>query len=550
MKFSISVLLLLIVLAAAPVLADAVCPPKVVLSLARSGSACFGQERYQACYGNGSVESTFYTSKHADFAKPGDRIALSDLQQVHVQPLEGDISVATLYAQANLTDAEQRSVVFFLFGDAQLDNLVPPLPQMVVAARGALNIRRTPDDNGDIVKKMAVNETVIANGRSDDSNWLRVKVPNSNDLGWVSAKVVTADGNILTLAVVTVDSPVYRPFQIATLKTTSTALCSGALDSGLLLQTPNLFTPIEMSLNGVQMRLSGTFFIQAAGTLTVNVLDGQAELTVQGVTQFVPAGARAQIPLGADNTASAAPAVAEPYAVPVALPVNNLPYPVTVAAPLTQDALNQALANHAAIVEATPQPEATSVPDTTCRRIVKRTTTLWAGPGTYYEAINDLPPGTYVDPVLQTTDPDKRVWWQLRNSNWVRADAVEQTGECDDVPIATVITPPPDNNLPLETCESRNGPVRVGQQVRIHFTPPPFDGYEAAEYAQDVDPGFVTIDNETYYTYATEPIRLGTVEEKYIREFYIVWTAEAGTHRIVGKRLSYQLICNLTVPTG
>lgn len=554
MKFC-HVLVLMLFLIAAPVAAqDApVCPAQVMLALARSGSACFQLERNQACFGNGTVEGGFFATDHAAWSKPGDIVGVGALKAVRVKPIEKGISVATLFTQANLSDAEERRIVFMLFGDAVLENLVPPLPELVIAATGALNIRHTPETKGDIVNKIAINKALIANGRTEDGVWLRVKIPNTNDLGWVSRDVIRADGDINALAVVGIDTPVYRPFQVFNVKTTSNPLCDGKLDSGLLLQAPTV-ADTRLTMNGVDLRLASTLFVQVQGdSLVVNVLDGEAELSVNGAAEFVPAGARTHIPLDATTLmASDAPARAEPYANAdfVALPTGNLPYRLTIAAALTQEQIDQALAAHAAIVEATPEPEATQALDTGCKRIVKRTTTLWGGPGLFYEAVNQLAPGTPVDPVLQTTDADGEVWWQLRSSNWVQADVVEQSGECADIPVTDVIPAPSNNQLSLETCETSNGPLRVGQYVVIQFIPPPWDNYGEARDAVSIDPGRITIDNDLYYAYASEPSRLGTVGERYLRQFYIMWIATAGTHRIVGDRLHYTPICTVTVPVG
>ena len=39
-------------------------------------------------------------------------------------------------------------------------------------------------------------------------------------------------------------------------------------------------------------------------------------------------------------------------------------------------------------------------------------------------------------------------------------------------------------------------------------------------------------------------------DERYLRIFRANWTAEPGTYRVRGERLSYIAICYLTVPVG
>lgn len=537
------------------VYAQATCPPSVLLALARSGSACFDLEPNQACIGNGTVESQLFSTSQAElppFAAPGDKITAVALRDVHTQSIDEGISTAIIYTQANLTDAEERGVALFLFGDTRLQNQVEPLLEITAFAIGSLNIRQTPDDDAHIITTLAVNKAVIANGRSDDGRWLRVHIPNSNDLGWAALDVLNPEGNVLNLPVVALDTPVYRPFEVLTLTTASASACDGALPAGLLLQTPN-FTPVILQINGIQINLSGTFFMQAESKLTVYALDGEATLTLGAESVYLPAGTQGQSPLNSENIAQSLPSAVEPYELAAlsALPLNNLPSRAQIAAPLTVEQIAAKTAEHIAALTQAAQPVVVNpVADTTCRRVSKRDTTLWGGPGIFYEAVNEISAGTTLSPVLQTTDPNGAVWWQLRNSNWIQADQAIQTGECTEIPFTEVVAPPLTNHLSLETCETTNGPLRAGQSVEIEFIPPAWDNYGEARDAVTIDPGEITIGSQTYRPYASEPIRLGTVGERYIREFYITWTALPGTHRIVADRLHYTPICTVTVPVG
>jgi hypothetical protein len=526
-----------------------VCPPDVLLAFARSGSACFSLERNQVCIGNGTVESQLFpvTGQTPAFAQPGDILDATLLHELHTQIIEKGISEATIYTQANLTDAEQHSAALLLFGDASIENQVMPLPELAGFAKGALNIRRAPENNADIITSLAVNKAVIANGRTQAGDWLRIHVPNSNDLGWVSADVVNPEGNLLNLTVLDVDTPVFRPFQLFKVTTGETSFCGGALPSGLLFQSPNAAT-VEVTINGASVQLSGAVSLQAGSALTINVLNGEA--TIAGL--YVPAGAGAKIPLDEQGMAHGAPSAPEPYDLPAlqALPINNLPYRTEIAPPLTADEIVQKTAEHEAVsVEATTEPVAAV--DTTCKRLVRRDTTLWAGPGLFYEVVDDISAETPLIPVLQTADADGNTWWQLSSSSWIQADLVTQSGECQDIPVVVNAPPPEYNELSLETCESTNGPLRAGQEVEIYFIPPAFDNFGEARDALSIDPGRITIGSQTYYyIYASDPIRLGTNGERYIRRFYLYWTATPGTFRIVGDRLHYTPICTITVRVG
>jgi hypothetical protein len=181
------------------------------------------------------------------------------------------------------------------------------------------------------------------------------------------------------------------------------------------------------------------------------------------------------------------------------------------------------------------------------------TSTLWAGPADFYEAINEIGAGQPVSPVLQITDADGAVWWQLGNSNWIRAGEVRQSGECAEIPVTDFVPRQEYNTISLERCETQNGPLRVGQLVTLEFTPPAFENYYDANLALRVDPGEITIDERYQYVRASDPISIGTAgtdQERYVRVFSTTWTATGGAHRIISERLSYILSCDITVPYG
>jgi len=129
---------------------------------------------------------------------------------------------------------------------------------------------------------------------------------------------------------------------------------------------------------------------------------------------------------------------------------------------------------------------------------------------------------------------------------------VYQEGECPEIPVIEEVPPQPYNIYSMERCESLNGPLRVGQRVTIQFTPPAFESLAAAQQAQNIDPGRIEVDNRNLRVTATSPVRLGTVgyTDRYVRTFEAIWTAEGGNFRIASARLSYELVCEVTVPFG
>ena len=521
------------------------CPTNILLAFGRAGAICQDTADEQACLGNGTASATFQTEIDARFDTPGDFVDTNQLQQIHLASTN-TWDVALLHTRADLVTTEQRSVTLLLFGSVEVENLIPLTPEIMVSAIGTVLIRTAPENDADILAERGLRDTLMVNGRTADGDWLRLINPGTNKLAWISRSVATSEADFNILSIVDEDTPFFRPFQVFNLRTgINDAWCATAPQSGLLIQTPNPQLPVLLRINDVTLHIAATAFLQteADGTLTINVLDGGSEIEVGDVLHYVPAGARSRIPTGE------APGTPEPYDSTdlIGLPVNNLPTRVAIPEPLEQTEIDALVAAH---FEPEPGPEQ-GVPAETaasCRRVVGRDVNLWAGPGTFYEIINPITTGTRVYPALQTSDPDGGVWWQLHNGNWIQANAVISTGECNPVPVTDVVAPPATNYLSLETCETSNGPLRTGQRVTIDFVPPAFEGTEAARQAPRIDPGQITVDSQALHMQVSGPIEVA--EDRYVRTFFATWIADPGPHRIVGKRLSYMVICDMSVPVS
>jgi hypothetical protein len=527
--------ILLLILGVSPVLAQSVCPPDILLSLSRAGSACRDLGNEEACYGGGMVSAETWDGI-ATLVQPGKRADAASLQRLSVSQIEEGVSSAILNIQGDLPGNTAKNITLLLVGDAAVVTLIRPVPSQIVTANAIVNIRLRPEQRAEPIGRINITETLLANGITDDGVWLRVSIPNTDEFGWIASELVTSDGNITTLDVVNPNTPVLRPFQSFELTSASGfELCDGTLPAGMLVQTPNVEQPVTLTINDRVLRLAGTFFFRADEMLELDVLEGYAEYE----NTLLPAGTRFE---GGEAIAAVLDAL-------TSLPLNNLPRRVQMPQSLT-------VADIAEQVEAlragqAPEPVATEVvvdDPTRCTRETRRKVTLWAGPGDFYEAVNELEAGVEVYPTLQTTDPNGGVWYQLDNTNWIRGALVREQGACEAPPVVTRIDAPSTNTLSLETCESENGPLRVGQRVKIQFRPQPFITWGEARDAVSIDPGKISVGNKTYRPEVTEPLRLGSVDERYVRTFYIYWTATAGTYRIVGERLHYIPICSVTIP--
>lgn len=521
------------------------CPPAVLIDLARASSTCYGLQGETVCVGNGSAQVGTFAAESAT-ALPGDRAPADTIHELRVTSTEDELGIAHLTIRADLPTLQERAGWLMLFGNAELTNLIPPLVTLNAISLGTLNVRQAADASAAILARLGVNEGVVVSGRTADGTWLRVQVPNTDEYGWIAAELVTVSGSVSALAVADGASIIERPFARFTLHSDATAFCGGALTSGLLLQTPNVEQPVRLRVNGVNLTLAGTFFLTADGALTVYALNGLGLVSAGEVEEFLPAGTYSTA-IGETISAAA------PYAPAIVngLPVANLPTRVTVAEPLSAEGIAAARAAYIqSQVEAAVTPEVRATEDTTCRRTVQRFADLYGGPGDFYEVVASLQTGERVDPLLQTTDPDGYVWWQLRSGSWLRADRVAVSGLCAELPFVDNVRPPGTNTLSLETCEPINGPLRAGQRVTIQFTPPAFDNFGEARDAAQIDPGRIRIASHTYRAQASEPIRLGTADDRYVRCFYIIWEAAPGTYRIEGDRLHYSPVCTVTVPVG
>lgn len=515
------------------------CPANVLLAFGRAGAACTRTELGEICYGNGALQASL-RDEQATLAQPGQRAQLDAIEwlQLASEVENNTWSVANLQLQLG---NDPRGVGVLAYGNVRIENNVQPTPRVRVEAAALLNVRVLPAPDADIIEQFGIRTPLTASGRTEDGAWLRVTLPDSDQLGWVSAQLVNAIGDLDTLNVVTVDQRIRRAFEDMTIRTgDADAFCAGTPTSGVLIQTPSVESPFALTVNGHALRLAATVLLQTQGDdLMVTTLDGSVEIRGDAEPIYVGAGAQSRVSAGGATAAA-------PYdlAAVQGVPLNNLAVRFGLPQPVAAGDTPQW-----ALVP-TPVPTADpAIAAGRCTYTITRNSSLFAGPGSIYEVINEVQAGQRVFPVLETQDADGNTWWQLNTSNWVRAINVEASDACTPVPRSQVVEAPAYNSLSLETCETGNGPLRAGQRVTISFVPPSWPTYEEAQLATRVSPGAVIIDNRQYVpTYASRPIRVA--EEAWIREFSAVWTAEPGTRRIVGARRSYLLICNLTIPLG
>lgn len=454
------------------------CPALVEAALSAVDESCAAAGRNQACYGHVSAAAETFPAAAVRFDEPGDIADLTPIRRLSLSAMDeadGLWGVAVLRIQADLPDTlPGQNVTFLLFGDVDL-RAEPPTPVLpaTITASGSVNVRQTPSATGAVTVSLPPDSHLLVAGQDASGDWLRVRLPESGQLGWLSAGLVTFDAEDGNLPVVRPNEPVFGPIQAFYLQTGLGApACVQAPPDGLLIQTPSGAGPVTLRVNETTVELGSTIFLQAqpGGNLVIRVVEGRARVTAFGVTRTVPAGARVVVPLDDDGAASGPPALPEPYDADAlaALPVRSLPDPVTVAAPADPADLSTADSSAPAVERA-------------CTVTAGATVNLRGGPGTAYARAGTL--SGSASPDGQAEGTDGFTWWHFPEDTWVRADVVQADGDCEQLPVVTdlppVPTPAPASSgggssspnlvyLGLNECiQSR--PLYVGDSVQVAF---------------------------------------------------------------------------------
>lgn len=337
---------LVLIIGIAQVVAQGDCPAIVESALEATDAACTDTNRNQACYGNVNMEAEFDPAAgDLIFEKQGDIVNIGQLRTLRLSSMDAASSawgVALMRVQANLPDTlPGQNVTFLLFGDVEIENAAVEQAQMPVSATASINVRGGPSTNDAVIGTLAAGESVTANGRLEDGSWLRIALPDG-ETGWVFAQLVTGEGDLSQLAVVTADDAVaagLNPMQAFYFRSgVGDSPCSAAPESGILIQTPEGAGEITFRINEVDIALSSTIFIQAQapGMLTIHGIENKAGVSAFGDGETVVAGTVLQVPLDENRAASGPPGELLPYDLGrlSALPLQYLPRPLTLGPPL------------------------------------------------------------------------------------------------------------------------------------------------------------------------------------------------------------------------
>lgn len=327
------------------------CPAIVQAALAMADQLCASIGRNQACYGHVLIQAEPKPDAVGfAFDGLGDVVDVAALHSLRLSAMDldsGAWGVALMRIQADLpATLPGQNVTLLLFGNVTITSAEEAAAgaQMEVAVRDGTVVVDAPSLAGVPLADPLAATTLTADGRTADGLWLRVRLPDGRP-GWVMGVMVSSPGDFSALPVVEETAGdaagvTFGPMQAFYFASGfGDAACVEAPESGLLVQTPEGGGPITLWVNGATLQLGSTAYLQAqaAGEMTINILEGQGQVTALGQTQAVPAGARVRVPLDENLAASGPPTPPEPYdlAALQALPLGNLERQVVVAPPWT-----------------------------------------------------------------------------------------------------------------------------------------------------------------------------------------------------------------------
>lgn len=439
------------------------CPIQVQEGFTATELVCGELLPGQVCLGNGAVVAQPRTAAEGfAFAQPGDRTDFSGLNLLTLQTsgtpnnIWAVVSARPQFNTQTAGTTAAASVIFF--GDVAVadtgETFDPNFQSGTIVAQQGLNVRRTPDETGVVVWQLQPREEVIVTGRSTNDRWIRIEIPSAfGGAGWVYAPYIEVPGGRDALPIVdvntprpTLTAPDFGPMQAFTLRSSQAdPTCPDALDSGLLMQSPSgLPDALRVRINDVEVRLNGTLYAraQANGLMNIIVLEGEATAIAAGGEATAQAGQEIGLPLTNDLTPGGVPNVGATQEDNLGLlPIRLLPRAFN----LTGIDLIP--------VEPTPTPADTTAPEappatSVCIiTAVGETRNIRSGPGTDFEIVSNLEVGRSTIAVGQARDDFNFVWLQL-DGGWIRADTVDQSGPCADLPVvddaATDAAPPSD----------------------------------------------------------------------------------------------------------
>lgn len=271
-----------------------------VLSMTAQGCARLGSN--EVCFGHAEAEALFNCDTVPEFASTGDTIAMESLCGMRVGGLQLPDQWGVAIMQVRPTGMDQ-DVRYVLFGDIDLRNAGSAFSELHVRVERETKVYSGPGSDYEVIGELPVRAEISANACNCTRLWLRTTLEDGQT-GWFPAQRASVLGDTTTLPVARFNTPTYESMQAFTFSSEEhEAACAGAPPDGILIQAPAGVTDVNLYINGVEVSLNSTLFVQshAGREMTVYVLDGSATLRSNDFTVLVPAGAQAEIPMSEAN---------------------------------------------------------------------------------------------------------------------------------------------------------------------------------------------------------------------------------------------------------
>lgn len=291
-------------------------------------------------------------------------------------------------------------------------------------------------------------------------------------------------------------NPAYGPMQSIYIRPGIGATrCANTPDNGLLIQTPQGAGSIQMAINEIEINVGSTLFVTpdlATAQLKFATLEGQVEITVNGVTQVATTGFEVSVPVNLQMLPTGAPQPPQPID------------PTTIALLPLDGLLPSAEVPDDGSSRSVVDPNVCMATITGSQRVNVR-----FGPGTIYDVVGGLDP----EDTVEVSGQSGSGWYTVDYNNyeaWIANSVIELTGPCDNLPYAyippTPTPPATPTPIPSPTPELPIAGNNEYRDIKVdYFAESPVYLSGAISYPQgDTQDTVSYVMTNTHYAYDAE----------------------------------------------
>jgi uncharacterized protein YgiM (DUF1202 family) len=338
------------------------CASLVQTTVESTQNACEDIQADKACYRYDNVTASPYPQiTDFQFQTIGDLEDITDIASLETEAADIEVGlwgIARLDIEARiLGTAQSNSITMLLFGDVEIiNNFEPDSLLAVVNASNNVNVRSAPSTNALALGVVTPGESLVVSGRNADSSWLRIR--SDEFQGWLSQDFIVFEDDVSRTEIIASLSDLtqgtfYSPMQAFSMRSGySDSACAELPQSGLIIQTLEVNTPVNIRVNDISIEFNSTIHLQTSvqdgkTKLTISTLQGETQIESQTVTQSAERGQTISVELDENGAAADSPSNPVPLdsATVNALPSSLLPRNICVPAPYQAPAEPSALIN-------------------------------------------------------------------------------------------------------------------------------------------------------------------------------------------------------------